>query len=236
MEEFGLKYRVEIANIETKEDFEKIGDALFLNHEDPEARMTWAFYRPSGSAQIQIEDSNPLVSIMAFNNSRLRPLERFAKLHKDVLRDESLRVRVAKRARMLFRALADEDFRELAIAIERYPIYTQLACDQIINGRKMLEDVRADLLSASRVIELTKKFRSKELLCAVCRKVAPLDEMTILEIKNFIDLLLDNKKDVCNILKSELKTRVVESINSNSNLHLLQKKAIESRLKGLDLI
>ncbi len=132
--EFDLAYKIEIEKIKDLPNFEELGDSLFFTHPDRKARATWAFYRPSGSHPCQIEDSDPYVSIMAFNHSRLRPLERFTKLHSDVIKNDELRVMVAKRARMLFRALADEDFTEMVEVLRLFPVYLPLAIDQVCNG------------------------------------------------------------------------------------------------------
>ncbi|WP_156922644.1 hypothetical protein [Lebetimonas sp. JH292] len=52
-----LHYKKEIAKLSEEPDFEKKGD--------PQARMEWAFYRPSGSHPRQIEDEDVFVSIMS---------------------------------------------------------------------------------------------------------------------------------------------------------------------------
>jgi len=129
-------YKERIEALKEEDDFEALGDAEFLEHPDDDARLLWAFYRPSGSHPKQVSDKNVLVSIMAFNHSRLQPLERFSKVNPDVVSDPSLRIKIQNRSRMLFRALADEDLSELIEVLRLYPVYTDLACDQIKNGRK----------------------------------------------------------------------------------------------------
>jgi len=232
-EQFGLKYRGEIEAIEDRPDFEKLGDEKFLHHPDPEARMTWAFYRPSGSEPSQIEDENELVSIMAFNNSRLRPLERFAKLHPYVLADEKLRVRVAKRARMLFRALADEDFIELVEVVKLYPFYKELACDQVINGRKMLEEVKADIVAASEFLELVEEFVNEKLLDAVIKKIVDFGELDSAQMREFLDEILEKKKQLGNLLCTTLKEKALERVEEFENLHSLQKIAMKKKIAKL---
>ena len=72
MEElFNLTYKQEVEELKEEDDFEAIGDEKYLNHPDMEARLYWAFCRPNGSCEIQIQDIDPLVSIMAFNHSKL---------------------------------------------------------------------------------------------------------------------------------------------------------------------
>lgn len=129
-------YRERIEALKEEDDFEALGDAEFLEHPDDDARLLWAFYRPSGSHPSQVSDKNVNVAIMAFNHSRLQPLERFRTLNPEVMADPALRIKIRNRSRMLFRALADEDLSELIEVLCLYPVYTDLACDQIKNGRK----------------------------------------------------------------------------------------------------
>lgn len=104
MEElFSLKYKDEVEKLKDEDDFESLGDERYIKHEDFEARLYWAFCRPSGSVEAQIQDEHPLESIMAFNHSKLTALKRFTLLHKDVVADDELRKKIRNRSRMLFR-------------------------------------------------------------------------------------------------------------------------------------
>ncbi len=67
-----LTYREHIENLKDDLDFEEQGDAIYLHHEDDEARLLWAFHRPSGSHPVQVADRNTDVAIMAFNHSTTR--------------------------------------------------------------------------------------------------------------------------------------------------------------------
>ena len=67
---YDLSYKDEIEALKDEPDFESRGDALYLYHEDDEARLEWAFYRPSGSHPEQVSDKNVMVSIMAFKIGR----------------------------------------------------------------------------------------------------------------------------------------------------------------------
>lgn len=232
-EQFGLKYRQEIEELRELPDFEAQGDARYFHHTDPEARMTWAFYRPSGSHPSQIEDENAYVSIMAFNNSRLRPLERFGKLHPDVIHDPGLRVRVGKRARMLFRALADEDFKELVIAVRRYPMYTELACDQVANGRKMLEDVKADIFAASEFIGIAGDCITPKVMDAIMAKLPDVKEMESGELKTYLEFLGENRDRIHPRIKERFLADARYQIEGPLELHLLQKKAFQRLLERL---
>jgi len=232
-EQFGLKYKALIEELREFPDFESRGDALFFTHPDPEARMSWAFYRPSGSHPSQIEDSNEFVSIMAFNNSRLRPLERFSKLNKKVLYSPALRVKIAKRARMLFRALADEDFKELVEAVKLYPFYTELACDQVINGRKMLEEIKADIFAASEFLNLADKYLNDKLLKAVFAKLPDMKYMDKTELKNYLEFLSKNKNFLHPFILNHFSNVANTTIDEILDLHILQKKALQKYINTI---
>jgi len=95
MEElFNLTYKDEVEAIKDEENFEALGDEKYIFHVDMEARLYWAFCRPSGSHPNQIKDPHPLVSIMAFNHSRLGALERFKILNPQVIENEELRKKI----------------------------------------------------------------------------------------------------------------------------------------------
>lgn len=232
-EEFGLKFKKQIEELKELPDFEAKGDEMFFSHPDPEARMTWAFYRPSGSHPLQIEDSHPLVSAMAFNHSRLRPLERLSKLHPDVLKNSELRVRIAKRARMLFRALADEDFIELVEAMKLYPVYIDLACDQVINGRKMLEEVRADIFAASEFLKIVGDGVSQKLFDAVMAKLPDVKEMDSRELKEYIEYLVENRDKIHKSILKRYNEDIEYMLENTLELHILQKKAFRLLLNSL---
>ena len=96
MEElFNLTYKEEVELLKDEVDFESLGDEKYLEHPDMEARLYWAFCRPNGSREEQIADVDPLVSIMAFNHSKLNALKRFQLIHKDVIEKENLRVKIS---------------------------------------------------------------------------------------------------------------------------------------------
>ncbi|HHD81778.1 MAG TPA: hypothetical protein ENK94_01130, partial [Campylobacterales bacterium] len=124
---FNLNYKDEVEALKEEENFEALGDAKYINHHDKEARLYWAFCRPSGSHPHQIADSDPLVSIMAFNHSRLSALSRFEHLHPQVIENETLRKKIGNRTRMLFRDLTDNDFVELNQVLDLVPIFLPIA-------------------------------------------------------------------------------------------------------------
>lgn len=169
----GSQYRQIIQKLSELPTFEADGDELFLAHENKEARLLWAFYRPSGSHPLQVSDSEPAVSAMGFSHSRLGALERFRLLNPKVLESDELRQKISKRARMLFRSLTDDDFREMAITVREFPIYAELSVDQLINGRKMIEEVRLDIPSVNEYLYLASKFWSENASNALYARLRP---------------------------------------------------------------
>lgn len=169
----GSAYRQTIEKLSELPTFEADGDAMFLAHEDVQARLLWAFYRPSGSHSLQVSDPEPVVSAMGFSHSRLGALERFRLLNPKVLESYELRQKISKRARMLFRALADDDFREMAITVREFPIYAELSVDQLINGRKMIEEVRLDIASVNEYLHLASEFWSENASNALYARLRP---------------------------------------------------------------
>ncbi len=124
MEElFNLTYKDEVELLKDEDDFEALGDEKYLKHPDMEARLYWAFCRPNGSCEEQIADVEPLVSIMAFNHSKLPALRRFQLLNDDVIKKDNLRVKIRNRTRMLFRAMVDNDFTELNQVLDIVPVF-----------------------------------------------------------------------------------------------------------------
>ena len=158
-----LTYREHIEALKDDLDFEAQGDAIYLNHTDDEARLLWAFHRPSGSHPIQLSDHNTDVAIMAFNHSRLGALERFTRLNPRVIENPDLRRHIKNRSRMLFRALVDNDFRELLDVLTLVPLFIDQACDQMIHGR-IWNEYYASPLRASEFLDLA-SHHSSDTLC-----------------------------------------------------------------------
>lgn len=230
MEElFSLTYKEEVEALREYTDFEARGDAKYLDHPKADARLYWAFCRPSGSCAAQISDSDPLVSIMAFNHSRLGALERFTLLHPKVLEDDDLRKKIHNRARMLFRSLADNDLCELNAVLDFAPMFLAMAIDQLKNGRKWNE-IPADLQEATRFLQ---RADADEVLAEAMRaKLKDISEAKLEEIKEYIETLLE--------IKSRVDLRLLEYIQEDlgmwiekSDLHILQKKTLQKQIEKL---
>lgn len=185
-----LTYRDHIENLKDDLDFEEQGDALYLYHFDDEARLLWAFHRPSGSHPVQVGDPNTDVAIMAFNHSRLGALERFTRLNPSVISDPDLRRHIRNRSRMLFRALVDNDFSELLEVLAFAPVFIDQACDQMINGR-IWNDNYTTALRASQFLVLAEDHINEKLVEGVIRRLKPLNTYTFDEAKTLLSELVE---------------------------------------------
>lgn len=226
-----LKYQEEVEKLKEDSNFEALGDAKYTYHEDMEARLYWAFCRPSGSSDAQILDPHPLVSIMAFNHSRLEALKRFQLLHKDVIVKDELRTKIRNRTRMLFRDLVDNDFRELNLVLKIVPVFLDVAIDQLIYGRKWNEIV-ADDIEASLFLDRVGEKANKLFYEAFFAKLTNFEEFEIGELKEFLIEKLAHKEHLHSEILAHYKMQG-ELWLENSNSHILQKKVIEGLINKL---
>ena len=226
MEElFNLTYKEEVEELKEEDDFEALGDEKYLNHPDMEARLYWAFCRPNGSCEAQIQDIEPLVSIMAFNHSKLNAFRRFSLLHKEVIENSNLRVKIKNRTRMLFRSLIDDDFKELNKVLEIVPVFLDVAVDQLKNGRKW-NDIFADEIEATIFIQRAREFIDDGFKEALFYKLKDVSELSQDELKEHLEYLIENKEQI-DILILEHYKKEVQKWSDKSSLHLLQKMAIK---------
>ncbi len=225
-------YRPEaIEALQEESDYEARGDALYMHHEDVEARLEWAFYRPSGSHPDQVSDKNVIVAIMAFNHSRLWALERFNLVNKEVINDDKLRVKIRNRSRMLFRAMVDNDFTELVAVLERYPVFMDLACDQVINGR-IWNETFADPSAASRFLEIVGDAADEKLLEGVSRRLQPVKRFSVDEARAYLQLLGEQVQNL-HLYVKEHYVSAFEQWMERTSLHPLQKIAWQKQINVL---
>ena len=234
MEElFSLTYKDEVDSIKDEDDFEAIGDERYIYHQDMEARLYWAFCRPSGSHPNQIKDSHPLVSIMAFNHSRLGALKRFRILNPKVIEDKSLRTKIRNRTRMLFRDLVDNDFRELNEVLDIVPIFLPVAIDQLKNGR-LWNDIVADEIEATKLLERIELEHNidEPLLEGLYRKLTDFNELEPPQFKSYLKRLLEQRESISSYILDYYQ-KESKSYIEDTSLHILQKKELEILTKRL---
>jgi hypothetical protein len=228
---YDLSYKDEIESLKDEPDFETRGDELYLYHEDDEARLEWAFYRPSGSHPEQVSDKNVMVSIMAFNHSRLGAYERFTRLHPDVIANDRLRVKVRNRSRMLFRAMVDNDFTELVKVLEFAPVFLEMACDQVINGRIWNEDF-ADLGAATAFLQMAQPHWNEKLADGVRRRLQPIRKFSYDEAKAYLETLSSQAQNLHAFLKSHYLDAYTTWLET-TQLHPLQRIALQKMINTL---
>lgn len=216
-----LSYKNEIEELKDEPDFEKIGDARYLEHEDDEARLEWAFYRPSGSHPKQVSDKNVTVAIMAFNHSRLGALERFEILNPEVVKNDFLRNKIRNRSRMLFRAMIDNDFKELVSVLDMYPVFFDLAYDQMLHGR-IWNEIYANPVYASTFLFFADERIDEKLVQGVKRRLQPLFVFNIDECKNYLETLILQVQKLHTIIKVYYVDEFEKWV-STIQLHPLQK-------------
>jgi len=226
-----LTYREHIELLKDDLDFEEQGDAIYLYHEDDKARLLWAFHRPSGSHPVQVSDQNTDVAIMAFNHSRLGALERFTRLNPSVIGDPELRRHIRNRSRMLFRALVDNDFSELLEVLNLFPLFTDQACDQMINGRIWNENY-ATALRASKFLELSGEHINEKLVQGVLRRLKPLKTYTFDEAKALLSELNDQVQKLHEVIKQHYSDEFQKWI-AREKLHPLQAIVLQKQITHL---
>jgi hypothetical protein len=226
-----LEYKDQIEALKDENDFEARGDALFMYHDDVEARLEWAFYRPSGSHPDQVSDPDPLVSIMAFNHSRLGALERFKRLHVRVINEDALRVKIRNRSRMLFRAMVDDDLNELMEVLEMAPVFLDQACDQMINGR-IWNDTWANPVAASRFIAMVEDRLDSRLLEGIKRRLQPIKDLGFEAAKLYLEQLLSQEPQLHSMIKAHYVAAYERWLESTS-LHPLQRIALAKEINKL---
>lgn len=226
-----LTYREHIETLKDDLDFEEQGDAIYLYHEDDEARLLWAFHRPSGSHPVQVGDRNTDVAIMAFNHSRLGALERFKRLNPSVIEHADLRRHIRNRSRMLFRALVDNDFTELLAVLEFAPVFIDQACDQMINGR-IWNDNYATPLRASQFLKLAEEHINDNLRDGVIRRLKPLNSYRFDEAKELLSELVDQAQKLHEAIKRHYVLEFEQWIK-RERLHPLQVIVLQKQITFL---
>ncbi|DAB39140.1 MAG TPA: hypothetical protein CFH83_02320 [Sulfuricurvum kujiense] len=226
-----MTYREHIEALKDDLDFEEQGDAIYLEHSDDEARLLWAFHRPSGSHPIQVGDPNTDVAIMAFNHSRLGALERFIRLNPAVIDNHDLRRHIRNRSRMLFRALVDNDFSELLEVLRLFPVFMDQACDQMVHGRIWNENF-VSALRASQFLELAEDHISDTLCEGVLRRLKPLSHYSFDEAKELLSELVSQAQKLHQVIKAYYSVEF-ETWLSREKLHPLQNIVLTKQIHQL---
>lgn len=228
---YELSYKDEVEALKDEPDFEANGDRIYMHHEDDEARLEWAFYRPSGSHPDQVSDKNPIVSIMAFNHSRLGAYERFTRLHPDVIAKDDLRIKIRNRSRMLFRAMVDDDFNELVKVLQFAPVYLDVACDQMINGR-IWNETYADVTAATTFLKMVEDRLNEKLTQGVKRRLQPIKNFNYDEAKAYLELLSHQAQNLHMFIRTHYVVEYTLWL-TNTPLHPLQRIVLQKQIDHL---
>lgn len=228
---YELSYKEEIESLKDEPEFEERGDSLYMYHEDDEARLEWAFYRPSGSHPEQVKDKNPMVAIMAFNHSRLGAYERYRLVNPEVLSKDHLRVKIRNRSRMLFRAMVDNDFKELVQVLAFAPVFLDVACDQMINGR-IWNETYADLIAATQFLGMVEERLDEQLINGIKRRLQPIEKFTYDEAKSYLEGLSLQAQNLHSFIK-ELYISEYNHWLKVTALHPLQRIALQKQIENL---
>ncbi len=228
---YELSYKDEIEALKDAPGFEANGDRIYMFHEDDEARLEWAFYRPSGSHPEQVSDKNPIVSIMAFNHSRLGAYERFTRVHPDVLAQDHLRIKIHNRSRMLFRAMVDDDFKELVQVLEFAPVYLDVACDQMINGR-IWNETYADVAAATTFLIMVEDRLDDKLAQGIKRRLQPIKKFNYDEAKAYLEYLSHQAQNLHIFIKMHYVKEYMVWLEKTA-LHPLQRIVLQKQIDHL---
>lgn len=228
---YELSYKSEIEELKDEPDFEARGDTLYMHHQDDEARLEWAFYRPSGSHPDQVKDKNPIVAIMAFNHSRLGAYERFSIVNPEVLANDHLRIKIRNRSRMLFRAMVDDDFKELVQVLEFVPAFLDLACDQMINGR-IWNETYADLIAATKFLDLAENRLDEKLEQGIKRRFQPVRKFNYDEAKAYLEGVSSQAQNLHLVIREHYIKEYEQWLKSTA-LHPLQRIALQKQIDQL---
>jgi len=174
-----------------------------------------------------------LVSIMAFNHSRLPALKRFELLHPDVIADENLRKKIRNRSRMLFRDLVDNDFVELNLVLDLVPVFIDTAIDQLIHGRKW-NDIFALEIEASKFLARIESY-DKKFEEAFKDKLQNFEEFDVGQLKAFLTQKIEEKARIDPLILECYQDRANEWLEENKP-HILQQKGIEQLIKKLQRV
>lgn len=228
---YELSYKDEIEALKDEPGFEAQGDKIYMHHTDDEARLEWAFYRPSGSHPDQVRDKNPIVAIMAFNHSRLGAYERFTIVNPDVIAKDHLRIKIRNRSRMLFRAMVDDDFKELVQVLEFAPVFLDVACDQMMNGR-IWNETFADVIAATKFLEIVGDRLDDRLTQGIQRRLQPIHKFNYDDAKVYLEYLSHQAQNLHSMIKAHYVKQYIAWLESTS-LHPLQRIVLQKQINHL---
>jgi hypothetical protein len=132
---------------------------------------------------------------------------------------------------MLFRAMVDNDFTELVQVLEFAPVFLEMACDQVINGRIWNEHY-ADLHAVSAFLTMAEPRMDEKLAEGVRRRLQPVRKFSYDEAKAYLERLSAQARN----LHSFVKTHYLNAYSTwleATQLHPLQRIALQKQIETL---
>jgi len=168
---------------------------------------------------------------MAFNHSRLGALERFNLLHAEIINTPHLRNKIRNRSRMLFRAMIDSDFEDLVEVLKKYPVFFDLANDQMIHGR-IWNETYAKPECASEFLKMSEPLQDERVLEGLKRRLQPIEELSHDEAKEYLEKLLSRVQNLHILIKEHFAQEFIKWLEIK-NLHPLQKILWQKKIENL---
>ncbi len=139
--------------------------------------------------------------------------------------------KIKKRTITLFQVLIDKDLKELVFVLKHYPEYLEFVCDHFRYLYNYSEQV-ADIYASSELLFMSEGYHHKQFVRNLVRKLHQIRDFDISQIKKFLEELISNQSKLHPIILGFYKAEIENNL-TNSNAHILQKKAIEKVLKEL---
>lgn len=137
--------------------------------------------------------------------------------------------RISKNTVSLFQVLIDNDLTELVLVLKHYPRYIEWVCEHFRYAYSYSEHY-ADIDAASKLLEISEDFFSKQFVRNLIRKLPPLEDKTLEEINKFSEQLTQNTHTWHPLVINHYKQNILDILDVKES-HPLQKIALKKKLK-----
>ncbi len=132
----------------------------------------------------------------------------------------------------LFNVLIDQDLTELVLVLENFPDYIPLVCDHFRYSYSYNEN-EADMVAASKLIELGEEYITKQFLRNVLAKLPNVKEFDNEEMKEFIEEIKTNHHEMHPIVLKYFSISIRKWMEDNG-LHKIQQLLFLKYLKEFE--
>lgn len=160
-------------------------------------------------------------------------LKRYSNFLGNIKTDGNHWEKVEKRTITLFQVLMDGDLKELNFVLKHYPEYIELVCEHF-RYLYNYSSQEADIFAASKLLEISEKYHTKQFIRNLVRKLRSVDELDTKEATAFLQNIIENKNKLHNIILKYYHTQFIEYLQS-STLHKLQQIALKKKLKFIEV-